>query len=70
MAYTQYTFDLGEYTAYEIKFVGRNGAKERKEQRGISYTRTGKETEPVAEREKNKICDHSKFQYRGFMDNP
>lgn len=27
MAYTQYTFDLGEYTAYEIKFVGRNGAK-------------------------------------------
>lgn len=27
MAYTQYTFYLGEYTAYEIKFVGRNGAK-------------------------------------------
>lgn len=27
MTYTQYTFDLGEYTAYEIKFVGRNGAK-------------------------------------------
>ena len=33
MAYTQYTFDLGEYTAYEIKFVGRNGAKG--EKRGI-----------------------------------
>lgn len=27
MAYTQYTFYLGEYTAYEIKFVGRNRAK-------------------------------------------
>ena len=46
MAYTQYTFDLGEYTAYEIKFVGRNGAKGEKRAKRDKAT-FSKATKPV-----------------------
>ena len=47
MAYIKDTYELGEYMAYEYKFVGRNGAKgeKREKRKGKRY-------------EENSTCDH------------
>ena len=62
MAYIKDTYELGEYMAYEYKFVGRNGAKGEKREKRRKATPEQMARQPMDQAKEDDVYHKSKLQ--------